>query len=127
MKIKEISCKQIHPQVVTSVRKAISGEDHQFKDLARFFKAFGDCTRLKILMALSQSEMCVCDIAAVLGMQHSAISHQLSLLNRERLVKHRREGKVIYYSLNDSHVKTLLRQGVEHMNEPRKVKFNARP
>ncbi len=119
MKINEHTCKQIHPKVVASVRMAIPGEDHQFKDLARFFKSFGDCTRLRILAALSESEMCVCDIAAVLGMQHSAISHQLSLLNRERLVKHRREGKVIYYSLNDSHVKILLQQGFEHMNEQR--------
>jgi len=120
MKFNEHPCKQIHPQVVASVRKAIPGAEHQFKDLARFFKTFGDCTRLKILMALGESEMCVCDIAAVLGMQHSAISHQLALLGRERLVKHRREGKVIYYSLDDSHVKSLLQQGFEHMNEPRK-------
>lgn len=118
--MKEHPCKQINPQVVDTVRKAIPGEDHQFRDLARFFKTFGDCTRLRILMALAESELCVCDIAAVLGMQHSAISHQLSLLGRERLVKHRREGKVVYYSLNDSHVKTLLEQGFEHMNEPRK-------
>jgi len=120
MKIKEISLKQIHPQVVNSVRKSLPDEDQQFKNLARFFKTFGDCTRLKVLMALSEAEMCVCDIAAALGMQHSAISHQLSLLNRERLVKHRREGKAIYYSLNDSHVKILLQQGFEHMNEPGK-------
>ncbi|MEN6467049.1 MAG: metalloregulator ArsR/SmtB family transcription factor [Syntrophaceae bacterium] len=114
------TCKQIHPQVVSSVRKAIPDGDHEIKDLARFFKAFGDSTRLKILMALSKSEMCVCDIAALLGMQHSAISHQLALLDRERLVRHRREGKVIYYSLNDSHVNTLLYQGFEHMSEPGK-------
>ena len=120
MKSKKDTCKQIHPQVVSSVRKAIPDEDNQFKDLARFFKTFGDCTRLKILMALSASEMCVCDIAALLEMQHSAISHQLSLLSRERLVKDRREGKVVYYSLKDSHVKTLLYQGFEHMNESRK-------
>lgn len=120
MKPKDITCKQIHPHVINSVRKSIPGGDHEFKDLARFFKTFGDSTRLKILMALRASEMCVGDIAALLGMQHSAISHQLALLNRERLVRHRREGKVVYYSLNDSHVKTLLYQGFEHMNEPRK-------
>lgn len=120
MKKRKNACRQIHPQVVEAVRGRIPTEDLLIKDLARFFKSFGDCTRLKILMALGASEMCVCDIAAVLGMQHSAISHQLAILDRERLVRHRREGKVIYYSLNDSHVKTLLRQGFEHMNEPRK-------
>lgn len=117
MKPDKHSCKQIHPQTVASVRKAIPDEDYQFRDMARFFKTFGDSTRLKILMALNESEMCVCDIAAAIGMQHSAISHQLALLGRERLVRHRREGKVVYYSLNDSHVKALLDQGLEHMNE----------
>jgi ArsR family transcriptional regulator, lead/cadmium/zinc/bismuth-responsive transcriptional repressor len=120
MKVTRDSCKQIHPKVVDAVRKAIPKGDHEFKNLARFFKAFGDSTRLKILMALGASEMCVCDIAALLGMQHSPISHQLALLDRERLVRHRREGRVIYYSLNDSHVKTLLRQGFVHMSETRK-------
>jgi ArsR family transcriptional regulator, lead/cadmium/zinc/bismuth-responsive transcriptional repressor len=119
VKIENNSCKQINPQVVASVRKAIPDGDNQYRDLARFFKTFGDSTRLKILIALGKSEMCVCDIAAVLNMQHSAISHQLALLDRERLVRHRREGKVVYYSLNDSHVKTLLRQGFDHVNERR--------
>lgn len=120
MKLNEHPCKQINPLVVDSVRKAIPSEDHQYKELARFFKTFGDCTRLKILMALGESEMCVCDIAAVLGMQHSAISHQLALLSRERLVRHRREGKAMYYSLDDSHVKLLLNQGFKHMNDKRR-------
>lgn len=111
------SCRQIHPQTVDMVRGAMPRDDRQFKDLARFFKTFGDATRLKVLIALSSSELCVCDIAAVLGMQHSAISHQLSQLSRQRLVRHRRVGKIIYYSLNDLHVKTMLTQGFEHIGE----------
>jgi ArsR family transcriptional regulator len=88
----EHCCKQIHPQVVDSVRKALT-DDHQFRELARFFKTFRDSTRLKVLTILGKSEICVCDIAAVLGMRHCAISDQLALLSWERLVKHRRELK----------------------------------
>lgn len=85
--------------------------------LAEFFKVFGDSTRLRILYALSLSEMCVCDIAAVLGTSQSAISHQLKVLRQMRLVKYRRDGKVIYYSHDDDHITEIFRQGFDHINE----------
>ena len=86
-------------------------------DLAEFFKVFGDSTRIKILYVLSQSEMCVCDIAALLGLTQSAVSHQLRALKNVRLVKSRREGKTVFYSLADDHVKTIIDQGLEHVRE----------
>jgi ArsR family transcriptional regulator len=111
------ACKVIHREVVDRVRKAMPDEEDHISELGRFFKVFGDPTRLKILYALTVSEMCVCDIAALLGMQHSAISHQFTTLNGARLVKQRKRGKVVYYSLRDKHVKTLLSQGLEHITE----------
>lgn len=110
-------CRVIHPEVVAAARAAVSCTEDQAADMSRFFKAFGDTTRLKILLALRRSEMCVCDIAAVLGMQHSAISHQLNTLNQARLVRQRKKGKIVYYSLSDAHVESLLTQGLEHINE----------
>lgn len=86
-------------------------------DLADFFKVFGDGTRLKILYVLLSTEMCVYDIAAVLGMSQSAISHQLRVLKQMALVKNRREGKTIFYSLADSHIVTILSQGLDHIEE----------
>ncbi|MBR5485572.1 MAG: helix-turn-helix transcriptional regulator [Oscillospiraceae bacterium] len=86
-------------------------------NLAELFKVFGDATRIKILYALFESEMCVCDIACLLGMTQSAISHQLRVLKQSRLVKFRREGKSVIYSLADSHVSTMLGQGMEHIQE----------
>ena len=88
-------------------------------DLADLYKVFGDTTRVKILFALFESEMCVCAIAELLGMTQSAISHQLSILRRNKLVSTRREGKTIYYSLADGHVATILDCGMEHLNEER--------
>jgi ArsR family transcriptional regulator len=85
--------------------------------LAELFKIFGDSTRIKIICALFEAEMCVCDIAALLKMTQSAVSHQLRVLKTSRLVKHRREGKVIYYSLDDEHVKNIFNQGLEHITE----------
>ena len=82
-----------------------------------FFKILGDSTRIKILSALFQSEMCVCDIAALLGMTQSAISHQLRVLKQGRLVKHRKDGKVVYYSLDDDHIKHIIDQGLTHISE----------
>ena len=82
-------------------------------------KILGDSTRIKILSALFQSEMCVCDIAALLGMTQSAISHQLRVLKQGRLVKHRKEGKVVYYSLDDDHIKHIVDQGLTHISEKR--------
>ena len=86
-------------------------------DLAELFKIFGDSTRIKILYVLFESEMCVCDIAQLLGMTQSAISHQLRSLKQSRLVKARREGKTVFYSLADGHVRTILDQGMEHVAE----------
>lgn len=91
--------------------------EEELQDLAEFFKVFGDATRLKILYVLLSSEMCVYDIAAVLGMSQSAISHQLRVLKQMSLVKFRRDGKTIYYSLADSHVATIMNQGLEHVTE----------
>lgn len=89
----------------------------ELQDLAEFFKVFGDETRLRILYVLLSSEMCVYDIAAVLGMSQSAISHQLRVLKQMDLVKNRREGKAIFYSLADSHIVTILSQGLDHIEE----------
>ena len=86
-------------------------------DLAELYKVFGDSTRIKILYALFEAEMCVCDIAQLLGMSQSAISHQLRVLKQSRLVKFRREGKTVFYSLADDHVYRIINQGMEHIAE----------
>ena len=91
--------------------------DDEFFEVADLFKMFGDSTRLKILYILSSGEVCVCDIAAHIGMTQSAVSHQLRVLKSARLVKCRKQGKTVFYSLSDSHVKTILNQGIEHINE----------
>ena len=91
--------------------------EEELQDLADFFKVFGDVTRLKILNVLLCSEMCVYDIAAVLGMSQSAISHQLRVLKQMDLVKNRREGKTIFYALADVHITTILNQGLDHIEE----------
>lgn len=91
--------------------------EEELQDLAEFFKVFGDATRLKILYVLLAAEMCVYDIAAVLGMSQSAISHQLRVLKQMDLVKNRREGKTILYSLADGHIVTILSQGLDHIEE----------
>lgn len=92
--------------------------EEELQDLAEFFKVFGDATRLKILYVLLSSEMCVYDIATVLGMSQSAISHQLRVLKQMDLVKNRREGKTIFYALADAHIVTILSQGLDHIEEP---------
>ena len=86
-------------------------------DLAELFKVFGDSTRIRILYALFEAELCVCDIARLLGMSQSAISHQLRILKGSKLVKYRREGKTVFYSLADAHVRTIIDQGREHIEE----------
>ncbi len=91
--------------------------EEELQNLAEFFKVFGDGTRLKILYVLLSAEMCVYDIATVLGMSQSAISHQLRILKQMDLVKNRREGKTIFYSLADSHIVTILSQGQDHIEE----------
>ena len=106
----------VHEDTVQRVRSLLPGEDDLY-DLAELFKVFGDSTRIKILYVLFESELCVCDIAQLLGMTQSAVSHQLRILKQARLIKARRDGKIVYYSLADDHVATLLRQGMEHIDE----------
>ncbi|MCX7694374.1 MAG: metalloregulator ArsR/SmtB family transcription factor [Caloramator sp.] len=117
-KIDVCSCNIIHEDVVTKVRDKMPEEEKLF-DLAEFFKVFGDSTRIKIMYALFEQEMCVCDIAALLNMTQSAVSHQLRVLKQARLVKYRKEGKVVYYSLDDEHIKDIVKEGLEHINEGR--------
>ena len=105
-----------HDAVVEAVRRQMPGEDTLY-DLSELFRIFGDSTRIRILYVLFEAEMCVCDIATVLGMTQSAISHQLRALKNARLVKSRREGKTVFYSLADDHVKTIIDQGIEHVKE----------
>lgn len=106
----------VHDEIINKVKKVMPDEQ-QLLDLSEFFKVFGDSTRIKILYVLSQSEMCVCDIATLLQMGQSAISHQLRVLKQMRLVTFRREGKTVFYSLADAHIQTILAQGTEHISE----------
>ena len=106
----------VHEDIVNRVQEQMPEEEQLF-DLAELFKVFGDSTRGKILYLLFESEMCVCDIAQLLGMTQSAISHQLQVLKKSKLVKYRREGKTVFYSLADGHVRTILDQGMEHITE----------
>ena len=104
----------VHQDAVEQVRLP---RQEEIEAVAELFKLFGDPTRLKILCSLTQQELCVCDLAELIGMNQSAVSHQLRLLKQGRLVKSRREGKSIFYSLADSHVYTVLAQGMEHISE----------
>lgn len=106
----------VHQEVVDRVNREMPEEELLF-DLAELFKIFGDSPRVKILFVLFEAEMCVCDIAQLLGMTQSAISHQLQVLKKSKLVKYRREGKTVFYTLADSHVRTILDQGMEHITE----------
>lgn len=114
--LERCDCNVIHEEVVNMVRGKMPEEENLY-DLAELFKVFGDSTRIKILWALAEAEMCVCDIAALLNMTQSAISHQLRILKQARLVKNRKDGKVVYYSLDDAHVKQIFEQGLVHINE----------
>lgn len=105
-----------HDELVSKV-KADMPDDETLYDLADLFKIFGDTTRIKILYVLFESEMCVCDIAALLSMSQSAISHQLRVLKQSKLVCGRREGKTVFYSLADNHVRSIINQGMEHVVE----------
>ena len=109
-------CGRDHEKDADALQEGMLDEDILF-DLADFFRLFGDSTRVKILYALSQSELCVGDIAELLSMTQSAISHQLRVLKQSKLVKYRREGKAVLYSLADGHVTTILKQGLEHIEE----------
>ena len=107
---------QVHDDVVKAVKEKMPDEDELY-DLAEIFKVFGDSTRIKILYVLFEQEVCVCDIAQLLNMTQSAISHQLKILKQSRLVKNRREGKAVFYSLADGHVRSIINQGLEHIEE----------
>ena len=109
-------CEVIHEETVKRVKKHMPKEE-DFYDLADLYKMFSDSTRVRILWALSREEMCVCDIAVLLGMTKSAISHQLKSLRLSNLVKYDKQGKEVYYSLADSHVKDIFEKGFEHIHE----------
>lgn len=106
----------VHEDIVKKVNENMP-DDETLYDLADLFRIFADSTRIKILYVLFESEMCVCDIAQLLGMTQSAISHQLRALKASKLVKFRREGKTVFYSLADDHVRSILGQGMEHVSE----------
>lgn len=109
-------CTEIHADLIEKVTKQMPDEEILY-DLAELFKVFGDSTRVRIICALFESELCVCDIAQVLNMTQSAISHQLRVLKQARLVKFRRDGKTVYYSLTDEHIMNIFNQGFEHITE----------
>lgn len=113
-----VTCQECHVHQNLVERAAgLMPDDSRLFDLAEIFKVFGDSTRIRIMCALMPGEMCVCDISDLLGMTQSAISHQLRLLKNHRLVKFRREGKSVFYSLDDQHIASILFQGLEHINE----------
>ena len=107
---------EVHEEILSVVKTKLPEEEHMY-DLAELFKVFGDSTRIKILFVLAEAEVCVCDLAAMLNMTSSAISHQLNILKRTKLIKSKRDGKSVFYSLADNHVRTILSQGMEHIEE----------
>lgn len=107
---------EVHEELLKIVNETMP-EETELYDLAELFKVFGDSTRIRILFVLFEAEVCVCDLANVLNMTQSAISHQLRILKQNKLVKSRREGKSIFYSLADDHVRTIIAQGREHIEE----------
>ena len=109
-------CTVLHEDVVNEVKKKIP-QDEMIYDLAEFFKVFADSTRMKIIYTLMENELCVCDIANIVQTTQSAISHQLRLLKQSKLVKFRKEGKVVFYSLDDCHISQRFNCGLEHIQE----------
>lgn len=109
---------ELHEDLIKKVNEMMPDEMELY-DLAELFKVFGDSTRIRILYVLFEAEVCVCDLAKTLNMTQSAISHQLRILKQNKLVKSRREGKSVFYSLADSHVETIIAQGREHIEEER--------
>ena len=114
--IERCDCTVIHEEVVAAVRKLLPA-DGVLLELAETFKIFSDATRVKILCALMQAEMCVCDISVLLGMTKSSVSHQLRILKQANLVRYRKAGRVVYYSLADDHVRTIVAAAMEHVLE----------
>ena len=115
-KIECCSENQVHPDLLKIVNDTMP-EETELYDLAELFKVFGDSTRIRILHALIETELCVGDMAQILNLTQSAVSHQLKILKDAKLVKFRREGKIIFYALDDEHVRTILSMGVEHVEE----------
>ena len=115
-KVDNCNCTIIHHKIIDEVRKYML-EENILSDLADLFNVFGDTTRIKILHVLSKSEMCVCDISALINMNRSSVSHQLKTLRRAKLVKYRKEGKIVYYSLSNGHVKQVFNEGLVHLIE----------
>ena len=109
-------CDVIHENIVNEVRSEMNNKD-DYMQLASLYKMFGDGTRIQILHALEHHEMCVCDLAVLLGITKSAVSHQLKALRLANLVKFRKEAQIVYYSLADDHVKQIIDMGLEHINE----------
>ena len=107
---------EVHQEAVKKLEEELPPEELLY-DLAELFKVFGDSTRIKILYALFEAELCVCDIAQMLGMTQTAVSHQLRVLKANKLVKFRKEGKNVFYSLDDDHVRRIIDQGMEHLGE----------
>ena len=106
----------VHEEILEQVNDSMPNEEALF-DLSELFKLFGDSTRIRILYCLLVHEMCVCDIATLLNMTQSAISHQLSVLKKSKLIQYRRTGKTVFYSLADEHVRSILSTGMEHVTE----------
>ena len=106
----------IHENVVQDVLRRMPEEELLY-DLAEFFKVFGDSTRIRILYALKENELCVCDIANLLDLTQTAVSHQLRVLKSSKLVKARRSGKTVFYSLDDDHIHSILDMGIHHLEE----------
>lgn len=107
---------EVHEELLRTVREKLPPEE-QLYDLAELFKVFGDSTRMRILFVLFEAEVCVCDMAAALSMTDSAVSHQLKILKQNKLIKSRRAGRSVFYSLADDHVRTIVSQGIEHVTE----------
>lgn len=116
---RELDCcetSEVHEELLKIVRDTLPPEEELY-DLAELFKVFGDSTRIRILFVLFEAEVCVCDLAAALNMTVSAVSHQLKILKQNKLIKSRREGRSVFYSLADEHVRTIVSQGMEHLEE----------
>ncbi len=116
---RELDCcetSEVHEELLKIVRDTLPPEEELY-DLAELFKVFGDSTRIRILFVLFEAEVCVCDLAAALNMTVSSVSHQLKILKQNKLIKSRREGRSVFYSLADDHVRTIVSQGMEHLEE----------
>lgn len=118
MKTENLVCEvmEVHSDIVEKIKKEILTQE-QFNDLSTLFKMFADSTRLKILSMLFKEELCVCDIACLLEMSQSAVSHQLSVLRTSRIIKYRRSGKNIFYSMDDEHIQLIYDAGLAHILE----------